>query len=85
MKKTLLFLAIIFSVSLMAQQNSPDGIVTGKVKKQIQSSAKSQTPIWSEDFGNGFPSEEDAQIKIALLPYLKNLFLMPFLSNAYSP
>ena len=40
----------------MAQQNSPDGIFTGKVKKQIQSSAKSQTPIWSEDFGNGFPS-----------------------------
>ncbi len=55
MKKTLLFLAIIFSVSLMAQQNSPDGIFTGKVKKQIQSSAKSQNPLWSEDFGNGFP------------------------------
>ena len=56
MKKTLLFLAIIFSVSLMAQQNSPDAIFTGKVKKQIQTSVKSQTPIWSEDFGNGFPS-----------------------------
>ena len=40
----------------MAQQNSPDDIFTGKVKKQIQPSVKSQTPIWSEDFGNGFPS-----------------------------
>ena len=40
----------------MAQQNSPDDIFTGKVKKQIQTSVKSQTPIWSEDFGNGFPS-----------------------------
>ncbi len=56
MKKTLLFLAIIFSVSLMAQQNSPDGIQTEKVVKQSQNSSKSQAPIWEEDFGNGFPS-----------------------------
>ena len=56
MKKTLLFLTILFSSSLMAQQNSPDGIQTEKVIKQSQSSVKSQIPIWSEDFGNGFPS-----------------------------
>ncbi len=56
MKKTLLFLAILFSVSIMAQQNSPDGIQTEKIIQQSQNSAKSQTPIWSEDFGNGFPS-----------------------------
>jgi len=56
MKKTLLFLAIIFSVSLMAQQNSPDGIFTGKVKKEKINITKSAPPIWSEDFGNGFPS-----------------------------
>jgi len=56
MKKTLLFLAIIFSVSLMAQQNSPDGIFTGKVKKEKIHTTKSAPPIWSEDFGNGFPS-----------------------------
>ena len=82
MKKTLLFLAIIFSVSLMAQQNSPDGIFTGKVKEQIQSSAKSQTPIWSEDFGNGFPSgwstyTNNASGGIATCPW-KHSFVGPW-------
>lgn len=56
MKKTLLFLAILFSVSLIAQQNSPDGIQTNKTKQLSSSFAKSQTPIWSEDFANGFPA-----------------------------
>lgn len=56
MKKTLLFLAILFSVSLVAQQNSPDGIQTNKTKQLSSSFAKSQTPIWSEDFANGFPA-----------------------------
>jgi hypothetical protein len=56
MKKILPFLAIFFSVSLVAQQNSPDGIQTNKIKKLSPSFAKSQTPIWSEDFANGFPA-----------------------------
>lgn len=56
MKKTLLFLAILFSVSLVAQQNSPDGIQTNKTNQLSSSFAKSQTPIWSEDFANGFPA-----------------------------
>ncbi len=56
MKKTLLFLAILFSVSLVAQQNSPDGIQRNKTKQLSSSFAKSQTPIWSEDFANGFPA-----------------------------
>ena len=57
MNKTLLFLAILFSVSLMAQQDSPDRVQINKSVQQVQSSAKSQTPIWSEDFANGFPSD----------------------------
>tara|TARA_B100001964_G_scaffold222239_1_gene266986 strand:- start:1545 stop:3401 length:1857 start_codon:yes stop_codon:yes gene_type:complete len=56
MRKTLLFFAIIFSVSLLAQQNSPDGVFTGKVKKEKINRVKSAPPLWSEDFGNGFPS-----------------------------
>ncbi|MEE2700175.1 MAG: T9SS type A sorting domain-containing protein [Bacteroidota bacterium] len=56
MTRTLLLFAFLFSTSLMAQQNSPDGIQTNKTIQQVPLLYKSQTPIWSEDFANGFPA-----------------------------
>jgi len=56
MKRTLFFLFLFFSISLFAQENSPDAINYGKVAKLDYSNAKSSTVIWEENFQNGFPS-----------------------------
>jgi hypothetical protein len=56
MKKIVFFLLLSFSISLFAQENSPDAINDGKVAKLEHSNAKSSTVIWEEDFDNGFPS-----------------------------
>ena len=56
MKKNLLFLFVIFSVSLFAQENITDAVNTSKVKKKTTHSSKSAVVIWEEDFGGGFPS-----------------------------
>ncbi|SVC14276.1 uncharacterized protein METZ01_LOCUS267130, partial [marine metagenome] len=56
MKRLLFFVPFIFSISIFAQEDSRDRIQKEKVKTQLKELEKSQTPIWSEDFGNGFPS-----------------------------
>ena len=58
MKKIVFFLLLSFSISLFAQENSPDAINDGKVTKLEHSNAKSSTVIWEENFQNGFPAEQ---------------------------
>ncbi|MEE2931427.1 MAG: T9SS type A sorting domain-containing protein [Bacteroidota bacterium] len=56
MKKTILYFALIFTFTSFAQDIQPDAVNTEKVIKKNQSLDKSSTVIWSEDFGNGFPT-----------------------------
>ena len=58
LKRLVLYLIIfvIFQTPVFSQENQIDCINTTKVNKQILSSDKSATVIWSEDFGGGFPA-----------------------------
>lgn len=56
MKSHLSLLLLFLTLSVFSQENQIDCINTTKVNKQILSSDKSATVIWSEDFGGGFPA-----------------------------